>query len=251
MDEQWLMPVGSQVREDKTATSMLRQVLSHVLEVSNLVTEQPLRICEISIPEHFNQSSRTQALKALGRVSRFNLEIDLHLRAHFSHFCTALTYPYDNCIDQHSASYDMPVGDWDDRALIIQKVFGRAKAFLPGYAPWGPIFLPYLKAEAPAIKDLLQQGVPELLKSHRKHVESIILSGELTLSEIASIEQFVATEFPELAGKIKKGTSSYGPQYVAAVGAACRAKSKALHPDYYINEITGYRGAPWEGHDEL
>ena len=239
------------MREDKTAISILRQVLSRVLEVSNTVSEQPLRIGDISIPAHLNRTSRTQVLKALGRVSRIHLDLDLEYRVQRSHFSAALTYPYDNCIDQHGASLSMPVGKWDHMALIIQQDFGRAKAFLPEFEPWGPVFIAGYKAEAPAIKDLLQQGVPQLLKSHRKHVESIIMSGELTLSEIASIEQFVATEFPELAGKIKKGSPSYGPQYVAAVGAACQAKSMALHPDFYIDRIKGYKGAPWEGHDEL
>ena len=254
-----LVPAPSDPYNDDQAREIFAEAIVNIQNVVSEVLEEDIPITVLSIPSHFNSSSKSSlwdAIRDAGQPIHRPWQIERWLNtarlAYGLNSCKAFGLTREKCdiddgphqivyADYRFDSLELRVADISEhgafpeyRSLVADLGFNRGRDILRIRDALDLLVTSYFVVKTP------QYDRFDFLRA-------IILSGETAEPLMKELRAAVAEAFPGHKDKIR---DSIDPLYVGAAGAAYQARQFALHPDL-LKDIEPCPSDHESEHDEL
>jgi hypothetical protein len=221
------------VHNETAAYTIFNETLAKALETSEQQMNVSFRIGAVSVPDHFNSSSKSVVMHAL----RDNgTPFGWMMRVLSSYHGSILTFPRSQCQDRFIQPPSDGIDD-DAHVLLVDKSFDTISVRSAEFGFGGQWSLDPIE-----ISDIDREFLPVAKESMSKlprNFENAVISGDFNVPTAKRLWQSLQALDPEIAAKKGDGDLQE-PSNVKAIGAACIARSFERHPeiieDVYVKE---------------
>jgi hypothetical protein len=232
------------VHNETAAYTLFNETLATALETSEQQMNMSFRVGAISVPDHFNSSSKSVVMHPLRDIGT---PFGWMMRVLSSYHGSILTFPRSQCQDRFIQPRSDGIDD-DAHVLVVDKSFDIISVRSAGFGFGGQWSLDPIE-----INDIDRDFFPvakESISELPGNFENIVISGDFDVPTAKRLWQSLLALNPEIAAKKGDGDLRE-PSNVKAIGAACIARSFERHPEIIENVYVREGMSLPVDHDEL
>lgn len=212
--------------------AVLKDALSTILAEARRIKDDSIRIGGIAYPTQFRDEHTRAILHAVLELDPGFAPLGSYgiIRLSSSYKSAIITYPGHYCLEKLFEDRGQIVEDEDPVVLLFEVSFGELHIVLGRVGVPGTIIEEKQSINWPASVDDAQGALQHTsIQPLLSEVVSVIFSSEDAAADFSKVRAALGKESSSLIDRVQIPTM--GPEYVAATGAACRARQIVIFPE--------------------